>query len=188
MADLPQHTTKRMTKDELRKRVRELYRASAPADRVRWSGQLCGKLLSDPSVESAATVMAFYPLPDEVDIRPLLDALRAQGKTVVLPQVTGETEMRLRQYEGVEALEREDFDILVPQGYVFDRLDEIDVVIVPGMAFDSFCHRMGRGKGYYDRFLSGLNAVKIGVCFPYQFVAEVPCDGHDVLMDRVITL
>lgn len=165
-----------------------MYRASIPADRVRWSARLCDMLLSDSSVVSAHTVMAFYPLPDEVDIRPLLDALRAQGKTVVLPQVTGETEMRLRHYEGVEALEREDFDILVPQGNVFERLDEIDTVIVPGMAFDSSCRRLGRGKGYYDRFLSGLNAVKIGICFPYQFVAEVPCDGHDVLMDRVVTL
>lgn len=177
-----------MTKAELRRQIRGRYRSGNPAERAGWSSALCERILSDPALTDARIVMAFYPLPDEVDIRPLLDELLALGKTVVLPQVTGETEMRLRVYEGAGSLSREDFGILVPQGRVFEGTGDIDVILVPGMAFDPDCHRLGRGKGYYDRFLTGIDAVKIGVCFPYQFVAEVPVGEYDVPVDRVLTL
>ncbi len=81
-----------------------------------------------------------------------------------------------------------------PVGEAFTDYEKIDVALVPGMAFDAAGHRLGRGKGYYDRFLSShlssLNShpspLLIGVCFPFQRVAEVPSEEHDVLMDEVI--
>lgn len=133
------------------------------------------------------TILAYWPLPDEVDIRPLIDQLVAQGVTVVLPKVTGDETMELRRYASRADLEEGAFHIMEPVGDAFEAYDQIGLALVPGMAFDAACHRLGRGKGYYDRFLSAHPDIyKIGVCFPFQRVAEVPSEAHDVIMDEVI--
>ena len=109
-----------------------------------------------------STFLTYWPLPDEVDIRPLIDQL-------------------VDLQEGA-------FHILEPVGEPFTDYDQIDVALVPGMAFDAAGHRLGRGKGYYDRFLAAHPHLhKIGVCFPFQRVAEVPSEAHDIIMDEVIS-
>ena len=130
--------------------------------------------------------MAYWPLPDEVDIRPLIDRMLAKGKTVLLPKVTGDETMELRRYASAADLAEGAFHIMEPAGEPFADYGLIDIVLVPGMAFDAAGHRLGRGRGYYDRFLTGLTCYKIGICFPFQRVAEVPVDAHDVVMDEVI--
>ena len=81
------------------------------------------------------------------------------------------------------------FGILEPTGKLFTDYEKIDVVVVPGMAFDKEGHRLGRGKGYYDRFLAKIrNTYKIGLCFPWQLVDNVPTDEHDILMDEIMTM
>ena len=133
-----------------------------------------------------ATIMAYWPLPDEVDIRPLIHWLVGQGKTVVLPKVTGDETMELRRYSSQEDLAEGAFHIMEPVGDAFTDYDDIDVVLVPGMAFDAAGHRLGRGKGYYDRFLAAHpHLYKIGICFPFQRVAEVPTEDYDVCMNEV---
>ena len=64
---------------------------------------------------------------------------------------------------------------------------EIDLIIVPGVAFDAQCHRLGRGRGFYDRLLSSLHAPKIGICFDFQLVPSVPVESFDHPMDHVVT-
>ena len=144
-----------------------------------------------PSAERPLkTILAYWPLPDEVDIRPLIDQLVAEGKTVVLPKVTGDETMELRRYTSRADLQEGAFHIMEPIGEVFEDYYKIDVALIPGMAFDAAGHRLGRGKGYYDRFLasslSSERALKLGICFPFQRVAEVPSETHDVIMDEVI--
>lgn len=147
-------------------------------------------------IKDAQTIVAYYPLPDEVNIRPLLDDLVAAGKTVLLPKVTGDTTMELRRYTGRQDLREGAFHIMEPVGeknygdYPCDSnlakmMGTIPVILVPGVAFDSCGHRLGRGRGYYDRFLSS-HFTSIGVCFDFQKVAEVPTDEHDVSVDEVI--
>jgi 5,10-methenyltetrahydrofolate synthetase len=132
------------------------------------------------------TIMAYWPLPDEVDIRLLINWLVEQGKHVVLPKVTGDETMELRRYVSQEDLIEGAFHILEPNGELFTDFDIVDVALVPGMAFDAAGHRLGRGRGYYDRFLAAHPALKkIGVCFPFQRVAEVPTEGHDICMNEV---
>ena len=132
------------------------------------------------------TIMAYWPLPDEVDIRPLIQWLVGQGRTVVLPKVTGDETMELRRYTSQADLAEGAFHILEPVGEPFTDYDQIDVVLVPGMAFDAAGHRLGRGRGYYDRFLSShLSPLLVGVCFPFQRVAEVPTEDYDVCMNEV---
>ena len=144
-----------------------------------------------PSAERPLkTILAYWPLPDEVDIRPLIDQWVAEGKTVVLPKVTGDETMELRRYTSRADLQEGAFHIMEPVGELFEDYDQIDVALVPGMAFDAAGHRLGRGKGYYDRFLANSllseRALKLGICFPFQRVAEVPSEAHDVVMDEVV--
>ena len=81
------------------------------------------------------------------------------------------------------------FGIQEPTGELFTDYDTIDVAIIPGMAFDAEGHRLGRGKGYYDRFLSRVpHLYKIGLCFSWQLVDHVPYDEHDIKMDEVIRI
>ena len=139
------------------------------------------------SSDSPLTVMAYWPLPDEVDIRPLIDALVGQGDIVLLPKVLDDDNMELRRYTSPDDLREGAFHIMEPAGTPFTDYSQIDVALVPGMAFDAAGHRLGRGRGYYDRFLSThVSPLLIGVCFPFQRVAEVPNDPHDVCVDEVI--
>ena len=133
------------------------------------------------------TIMAFWSLPDEVDIRPLVEQLVEQGHTVVLPKVLDGERMELRRFSSKEDLAEGPYHLLEPVGEQFTAYDTIDVVLVPGMAFDAAGHRLGRGKGYYDRFLPLVpQARKMGVCWPFQRVPEVPVDAHDFTVDMVV--
>ena len=64
--------------------------------------------------------------------------------------------------------------------------DEIDLAVIPGVAFDRYGHRLGRGKGYYDRLLPQIPAPKVGICFPFQLIEEVPAEAFDFRMDTII--
>ena len=138
-------------------------------------------------------IVAYYSLPDEVCTHQLLDELVTAGKTVYLPKVVSDTEMVLCQYTGRDSLQKGAFDIMEPTGPVLpkDKYEDIRVVLVPGMAFDKEKHRLGRGKGYYDRFLNSFpkprHAVFYGVCFDFQCVDAIPVDEYDVCMDGLIS-
>jgi len=76
-----------------------------------------------------------------------------------------------------------------PTGPLFapEHYGEIELAIIPGMAFDSAGHRLGRGKGYYDRLLPNLKTAKLtGICFPFQLLEEVPAEAHDISVCKVI--
>ena len=137
-------------------------------------------------IADSQTVMAYWPLPDEVDIRPLIAQLVAERRTVLLPKVLDDEQMELRRYCSEVDLVEGAFHIMEPVGESFMDNDKIDVVLVPGMAFDAAGHRLGRGRGYYDRFLTAHSHLyKIGVCFPFQRVAEVPIEEHDISVDEI---
>ncbi len=70
---------------------------------------------------------------------------------------------------------------------MFEEVDKIDLIIVPGIAFDKSLNRLGRGKAYYDKLLKDSKAIKIGVCFDFQLLESVPVDKYDVKMDLIIT-
>ena len=95
----------------------------------------------------------------------------------------------LRQYTGPECLVAgEQFGIGEPTGPIWTDLDAIQIIIVPGVAFDRSGNRMGRGRGFYDRMLkSTVGALKIGIAYDFQMLDEIPVEPHDVKMDRIIT-
>lgn len=137
----------------------------------------------------ATTLLLYYSLPDEVPTPALIASLA--DKRIVLPRVVGD-ELELRVYTGPQDLAMsEDFHIMEPVGAVFKDYASIDLAIIPGMAFDSCGNRLGRGKGYYDRLLShaafrGMR--KLGLCFDFQYLAEIPVEQHDLPMDEIVVI
>lgn len=177
-----------MNKKELRQFIRMQKRMYTQEQLDDQSKVIIGKLLVHPKVKQAKTVMMYYSLNDEVNTHEAIDRLVAQGKRVVLPAVTGDTTMELRCYEGPKDLMGGFFNIMEPVGKTFTDFDAIDVAIIPGMGFDTRGHRLGRGKGYYDRFLARVPALyKIGICFPFQKMPGIPADDNDIMMDEVIS-
>jgi 5-formyltetrahydrofolate cyclo-ligase len=173
-----------MLKADLRKQMRDRKRQFTQQQLEELSLPVVARLR--PLLRDASVVLAYYALPDEVCIHTLLNGLVAEGKTVLLPRVVDDRTMELCRYSGEADLREGAFHIMEPVGQRFADLSLIDTVLVPGMAFDAQGHRLGRGKGYYDRLLAGLACRKIGVCFDFQKVPEVPVDAHDILMDIVV--
>jgi 5-formyltetrahydrofolate cyclo-ligase len=102
-----------------------------------------------------------------------------------LPVVVGD-KLELRQFEGVEKMQKGAFGIMEPQGEAFTDFDSIDLAIIPGVGFSPQGARLGRGKGYYDRLLPNLHCPKIGLALPCQIADEIPTDEWDIPMDEVI--
>ena len=178
-----------LTKPLLREQMRMAKQQHAQ-QLAEWSAEIVEKLwghLHSPNTHRHSPILAYWPLMDEVDIRPLIDRLVDEGRTVLLPKVTGDETMELRRYTSRSDLKEGAFRIMEPVGEPFAHYEQITLALVPGVAFDAAGHRLGRGRGYYDRFLTGCPSIyKIGVCFPFQRVAEVPAEAHDVCMDEII--
>lgn len=176
-----------MTKNELRKMIRQRKALHSNEELVELSRPVIEAVLTDQHFANANTVLLYHSLNDEVYTPELINTALKMGKRVLLPVVISKTEMEIREYLPTTTLElSEDFHILEPKGDAFTDYDSIDCAIIPGMAFDTEGHRLGRGRGYYDRFLSQADKVyKLGICFPFQLLDHVPCEATDVLMNRV---
>ena len=135
--------------------------------------------------QDAKTILLYYPIHNEVDLRPLLEKYYHQ-KTLLLP-ITHRHYIEVRPYRGEESMQRGRMHIPEPQTETYTGA--IDLIFVPGVVFDTHCHRIGRGGGYYDRFLKQhRKAVKIGVCYDFQLQhSTIPQLWHDKSLDRVIT-
>ena len=146
---------------------------------------ICKELEEHIAVSGATVVALFSPLADEPRIWPVVERL-AQKLSVVLPRVEGDVMNFYCYTRNVMAVGA--FGINEPQQGVPLQPDEIDAIVVPGVAFTADGVRMGRGKGFYDRYLSqkGFAALKIGVCYREQLVDDIPAEPHDVAMDVVI--
>lgn len=190
-----------MNKAELRKEIRNRKRQFSQAQLGELSLSAISQLRNHPKVKAAHTLLLYYSLPDEVNTHEWLDELVAESKHVLLPVVVDEENMILREYTGKQDLAEGSFHIMEPIGRLFSesRYHEIEVGIIPGMSFDAEGHRLGRGKGYYDRFLEKFvvpqdnlkkscpTLYKIGVCFGFQKLNEIPFESHDIVMDEVVT-
>ena len=175
-----------MNKTELRKHIKLLksqYQATTTAD----SRIIMQLLANDAHFLAAKTVLLYHSLSDEVNTHQFIEEWCLK-KQLLLPVVVGE-ELELRLFQNMNELKIGSFGIAEPTGPLFTDYAKIDFVAVPGMAFDRNGHRLGRGKGYYDRLLPKLtNAYKAGICFPYQVVDEVPVEPTDITMDGIITI
>lgn len=129
----------------------------------------------------AKNVMIYLPVKNEADVSLLINDT---DKTFLVPVMDGDD---IYACHLTMQLKIGRFDICEPVEKVKMEKDEIDLVIVPGVAFDKKYNRMGYGKGYYDRFLKDMRAFKIGACHSFQLVDEIPSEPHDIKMDMIVT-
>ena len=176
-----------MDKKELRHKMRAQNRALSEEQRLEAGRLICLKIEELPTFRDAQCVGFFASLPDEPTTHEFFGRWAA-SRRVVLPRVEGD-EMNFYEFSP-QTMTEGAFGIWEPtlEARPCD-VAEIDLLIVPGVAFTLGGDRMGRGKGYYDKYLSrkGFRAVKIGVCFRHQIVDELPTEPHDVRMDGVVS-
>ena len=135
--------------------------------------------------KKAHNVMLYYPIRGEVDLMPLFERYKEE-KNFILP-VTHRHYIEPRKIESIEGLKKGHFGIPEPQTGTFT--EPLDLILVPGVVFDTKGHRIGRGGGYYDRFLRLRNkTLRIGVCYGFQLKHQhIPVQRHDVQMNAVIS-
>lgn len=170
----------------IRKDIRSKKSTFSLEEKKKKSVRVLEKLEDLNEFKNSNTVMLYWSMDDEVHTHDFI-ASYAKGKRIILPSVNGD-DLVLKEYLGYDSLvEGEGFGILEPGGSVFENPQDIDLIVVPGVAFDKKNNRMGRGRGYYDKFLESTKAYKVGICFDFQLLDEVPTDEHDILMDCVIS-
>lgn len=175
-------------KRELRARmrsVRAVLPASAREERSRAAAERVRELAE---YVAAQTIIGFSAIQKEVDPAELLASARESGKRIGLPRVVGDL-LELHEFRDLSELREGAFGVLEPAASAPVILpSEVDLVIVPGLAFDARGHRLGYGRGFYDRLLPQMpKAFRLGFAYDFQVVMELPDDAHDIPMHAVAT-
>jgi len=177
-------------KNILRNTISAVLKSISPEKRKSDSKKLCALLEKYPFFQNAQSILFFAPLPNEIDLWPLLEKVITGDRVVALPCLDAEKQLyaprRIRNLQ-VEIISGQ-FGIREPApGCISLPLDDLDLVLVPGVAFDDTGHRLGRGKGFYDRLLHNFKGMKAGIAFDEQVVETVPVEKTDVVMDYLVT-
>lgn len=179
---LPQRRLHR-AKQRMRELLIQKRRMLSAEERTAQSELILSQLEKMTAFREAKTVLLYYPKNNEVDVLPLFKRYK-RDKVLLLP-VTHRNGMTANPYEGNDKMHRGKVGIPEPTTPPFEG--NIDVIIVPAVAFDKEGNRLGRGGGYYDRFLKKqTHATIIGVGYDFQLVDEVPVRKHDQKMHRII--
>jgi 5-formyltetrahydrofolate cyclo-ligase len=134
-------------------------------------------------------LLGYLALKNEINLRPAFASAESEGRTVALPRYVLEEGLYCAAVpERGAALVEGAFGISEPgpEATVFP-LNQLDLVLVPGLAFDPRGRRLGRGKGFYDRLLAQVSGVKCGVALDEQILEELPAEPHDIIMDYILT-
>jgi len=174
----------------LRKQIHDALQKISPAARTTSSVQIRDRLKEQAIWKNAGAVLFFAPLPDELDLWPLLEEALAAGKIATLPRFNpaGKNYVACRVQNVRSDIVTGQFGIREPAARCAGiPLKRLDLILVPGVAFDWHGHRLGRGKGFYDRLLAGTRGVKCGITCDGQMVNEVPAGPSDVRMNFILT-
>ena len=173
-------------KKALRKEIKERKRNITQQSKERQAKEVFDLLEGITVFQKARTVLGYWAMPDELPTEEFMNKW-CDRKRMLLPVVVGD-DLELFEYTGLACLvPQPPFGILEPRGTAQCPPAEVDLVIVPGVAFTYIGHRLGRGRGYYDRLFPRMpKASMIGVCLQEQLVQYVPCEEHDWIMNRVL--
>jgi 5-formyltetrahydrofolate cyclo-ligase len=178
-------------KQASRARQRARLARLAPDERRARSANLVAHLVQLPVWQAARRVLLFAPLAGEPDLDLLWLGPGLAGKQCAYPRATGHGQMHLRVVRRLEELQPTRWGLREPplEGADPVTLEDLDLVLVPGLAFDEKGARLGRGGGFYDRLLAARPATTrtMGVAFAFQIKAKLPGEPHDVPMDALLT-
>lgn len=175
-------------KKALRTQINQALKSISEQDLMERSEKLWEKLLQEPVFQSSQHILAYWSYGQEVHTQQPLLSL-AKRKKIWLPRIQGE-HLQICRFEGLQSMKAEPaFGILEPIGTVCQNLQDIDLVVVPGLAFTASGKRLGKGKAYYDRLLPQLSQAKtIALAFSEQIVPDVPVEAHDVTIDKILVV
>lgn len=174
-------------KKAIRKEIKKKIQALHATDKENQRRIVSEKLQKLPQFKNAETIMLFWSMDDEICTHPLIEAI-GDSKQILLPVIENDL-LIVKLFQGKEMLVADNpFRIGEPIGQTIMN-PQPDLVIMPGLAFDEKCNRLGRGKGYYDKFLStgNFSAPLIAIAYNEQIVASIPTEPHDVPIDGIIT-
>jgi 5-formyltetrahydrofolate cyclo-ligase len=177
-------------KADLRKETKARLASLPQAQKELRSSQAVGLMLQQAIWQRAERVLMYAPLTGELDVWPLLSAALGAGKLVALPRY----DPAKQRYVGCQVKDPDKELVLGRYGIQEPAIDcepvalnQLDFVLVPGVAFDLHGRRLGRGKGYYDRILAEVRGLTCGVAFDEQIVREVPVGPHDSDVNCILT-
>lgn len=173
-----------MEKTELRRKINGMRRMLSELEKATAADEVFAQLEKTAAFLMADRILMYHSLPDELSTRKFLSKWK-EKKHFYLPRVNG-VNLEILPYDE-SRLELGAFHIEEPTGDDTIDPDDLEVIVVPAVAYDKRGNRLGRGKGFYDRLLQTTRATKIGVGYEFQLVDDVPCEVHDVPMDMVIT-
>ena len=176
-------------KAALRRTMLDALKRVTPTERADAGRQMLAHLRSQAVWTQARTVLLYVPMPSEPDLWPLLGEALVAGKTVGLPSYDrARKEYCARAIQDLRGLAPGHVGVLEPAlGCAEIPLNQLDFVLVPGVAYDRQGRRLGRGKGYYDRLLARIPGHTCGTAFGWQIVTEVPWEPHDVRLKSLLT-
>lgn len=172
----------------LRQQIREAMAELTDQERAWSDGELIQRFLEHPKLAEAHTVLLYYGVGQEVATAGLIQTLLDQGKTVCLPKCLPEYQMEARAITALEDLVPDQYDIPAPKdGCPVVAREELDLILVPGLCFDSRGSRLGQGGGYYDRWLKNYFGFTVSVCPANRFQEQLPHAEYDVPVQLVLT-
>jgi len=174
-----------LSKKQLRNFIRIWKKLFTPTQYIEQSNLILAQLEKTVAFNQAERIMLYYALPDEVQTQALIEKWKYK-KQIFLPVVKGEN-MYAVELKKDSILSKGSFNIMEPQNEPYNGV--FDLIVVPGVAFDKNGNRLGRGKGYYDRFLKDYaDIMTIGLCFDFQLVPQVSTESTDIPIKKVITI
>ena len=171
-------------KELIREKIKKKKQQLTDKEKEIEAANVFEKIEALPEFINAHNIMIYWSMPDELPTHDFIIRW-SKKKTMLLPVVKGE-DMLIKPFSTKEELKQGSLGIWEPDTQK-EYLNSIDLVIVPGVAFDRNKSRLGRGKGYYDRYFINKRIVKIGVCFDFQLLESIPIDSFDIKMDKVVT-
>lgn len=176
-----------MNKQELRNKIKALRKNLTKQEITEKSDVICNKLFELKKINHSKTVMVYIHAFNEVRTDKIIKKLLADGKKVCAP-VTDENTKTITAYyfENSDDFVKGAYGILEPPKICVADISQIDIAIIPGIAFDKYGSRLGFGEGYYDRFLSKFKGTKIGIGYKFQCEHNIECDEYDIPMNYII--
>lgn len=177
-----------MLKSSIRDKILTQRRQQSVESALAKSIKIQQRLAATSEFRHAGSVALYSPIHGEVFTEGLFDVCRQEGRTLAYPRVRGE-QLDFVQVEQRHELAPGGFGVLEPTGSLPVLPSALDLIVVPGVAFDGSGFRLGYGKGFYDRALHAKSstAVLVGVCFELQLVDVLPAESHDIRMNMVVT-
>ncbi len=176
------------SKTTIREKLLQARRALKPETRRSLSRRIAAQTLSLPEWSSSRCIGIYLSLPDEVSTAGLVYAAISAGKTLAAPVVNLKIRsLVFRRFNKPDDLRPGPLGISQPINGTVIIPEKIDLLIIPGVGFDLNCHRLGYGKGFYDRFLPECPGFRLGLAFDVQLIASLPITPQDQPLHRVLT-